>query len=101
MDRAGKSDLKNDNRKLHKGSVVDETGKPVAGALVAVVWGTVPTPDIGRRTNHEGAFQVALAPGRYRIRAFTEGAAGEVEIEGGDGGEIVIPIRSTESDAEG
>ena len=75
--------------------MVDATGKPVAGALVAVVWGTRPTPDIGRRTNQEGVFQVALPPGRYRIRAFTEGATGEVEVEGGVEDEIVIPIHSS------
>ena len=75
---------------------MDATGKPVAGALVAVVWGTAPTPDIGRRTNQEGAFQVGLPPGRYRIRAFTADASGEVEVEGGEGDEIVIPIRATE-----
>lgn len=75
-----------------KGRVVDADGRPVAGALVAVVWGTAPTPDIGRRTDDAGAFQVGLGPGRYRIRATARGASGEVEVEGGQGGEIVIKI---------
>jgi hypothetical protein len=91
MDTAGKSNLK-DERRLRKGRVVDAAGNPVAGALVAVVWGTVATPDIGRRTNQEGAFQVGLPPGQFRIRAFTEQAAGEVEVEGGEGEEIVISL---------
>jgi hypothetical protein len=96
MDCAGDADLRKDNRTLRTGRVVDTVGRPVAGALVAVVWGTAPTPDIGRRTNDEGAFQVGLEPGRYRIQAVTPGAKGEVEIEveGGQGEEIIIQIQS-------
>ena len=91
MDTTGKSNLK-DKRKLRKGRVEDATGKPVAGAFVTVAWGTAPTPDIGRRTNQEGMFQVGLPPGQFRIRAVAEEAAGEVEVEGGEGEEIVIVI---------
>lgn len=83
-----------------KGRVVDAAGRPVAGALVAVVWGTAPTRDIGRRTNEEGAFQVGLGPGRYRIQAVATGGAGEAEVEGGQGGEIVIQIRPQKPGAE-
>lgn len=72
---------------------MDASGQAVSGALVAVVWGTAPTPEIGRRTNEEGAFQVGLEPGRYRIRADAQGASGEVEVEGGQGGEILIQIQ--------
>lgn len=100
MDRAGDASLSKDRRTLRRGRVVDADGRPVAGALVAVVWGTAPTRDIGRRTNGEGAFQVGLEPGRYRIQATAQGASGEVEVEGGDGGEIIIQIRSPEPGAE-
>lgn len=66
----------------------------MSGALVSVVWGTVPTRDIGRRTNDEGAFQVGLEPGRYRIQAVTDDISGEVEVEGGPGEDIVIQLKS-------
>lgn len=72
---------------------MDAAGRPVAGALVAVVWGTAPTPEIGRLTNEQGVFQVGLAPGRYRIRAVAREATGEAEVEGGQGGEILIRLR--------
>lgn len=78
---------------------MDAGGNPVAGALVSVVWGTAPTPEIGRRTNEEGAFQVGLGPGRYRLRATAAGAEGEVEVEGGPGQGIVICIRPPEQPA--
>lgn len=64
----------------------------MSGALVSVVWGTAPTRDIGRRTNDEGAFQVGLEPGRYRIQAVTDEVSGEVEVEGGAGEDIVIRL---------
>lgn len=80
-------------RALRRGRVVDEEGGPVAGAMVSVVWGTAPTPEIGRRTDDAGAFQVGLPPGRFCVKAVTtSGGAGEVEVEGGEGGEIVIRI---------
>lgn len=47
---------------------------------------------MGRRTNDEGAFQVGLPPGRYRLQAVKGDAKGEVEVEGGEGDEIVIEI---------
>lgn len=72
---------------------MDVDGQPVCGALVSVVWGTAPTPEIGRRTGEDGAFQVGLPPGQFRIRAVVvSGSAGEVLVEGGEGGEIVIRI---------
>lgn len=61
--------------------------------MVSVVWGTAPTPEIGRRTDDTGAFQVGLPPGRFRVKAVAQSrGAGEVEIDGGEGGEIVIRI---------
>jgi len=73
--------------------VVNAEGKPVGGALVAVVSGTTATPEIGRRTTGGGIFQVALPEGSFRMQAVAaSGATGTVEVEGGDGGEIVIRI---------
>ena len=95
MDQERDAGLRKDKRTLRKGCVIDASGEPVAGALVSVVWGTAPTPDIGRRTNSEGLFQIALPPGQYRITAVTTDAEGEVEVEGGPGPEIVIRIPSS------
>lgn len=81
------------SRVLRHGRVVDSEGRGVAGALVSVVWGTAPTPEIGWRTSEDGAFHVGLPQGKYRLQAVTESAsAGEIEVEGGDGGEIMIRI---------
>jgi len=83
------------SRAVRAGRVVDKDGRPVAGVLVSVVWGTAPTPEIGRRTNDAGVFQVALPPGRFRVQAVTRsGDTGEVEVEGSEGGEIIITVES-------
>lgn len=81
------------SRALRRGRVVDSEGRGVAGALVSVVWGTVPMPEIGRRTGDDGTFHVGLPPGKFRLQAVTEsGLIADVEVDGGEGGEIVILI---------
>jgi len=83
-------------RVLRRGRVIDASGHPVAGAFVSVVWGTAPTPEIARRTDDAGAFHVALPDGRFRIRArVSDGRSGEVEVEGGPGGEIEIRVEGS------
>ena len=75
------------------GRVVDTTGRPVPGAFVTVIEGTVPVPEIALVTGEEGEFAMALPEGRFRVRATgPEGAAGEADwtIEGED--EIVVTI---------
>jgi protocatechuate 3,4-dioxygenase beta subunit len=80
-------------RVLRRGRVIDASGQPVAGALVSVVWGTAATPEIARRTDAAGAFQVALPDGRFRIRATVpDGRSGQVEVQGGAGGDIEIRV---------
>lgn len=89
------------SRSLRFGRVVDSESNGVAGALVSVMWGTAPTPEIGRRTDDGGAFHVGLPKGLFRLQAVTEsGSAGEVEVEGGEGGEIVIRIDAPPSARE-
>ena len=81
------------SRSLRPGKVVDSESQGVAGALVSIIWGTAPTPEIGRRTGDGGVVHVGLPPGMFRLQAVTgSGSAGEVEVEGGEGGEIVIRI---------
>jgi hypothetical protein len=72
--------------------VVDGLGRAIPGALVSVVWGTAATPEIGRRTDALGAFHVGLPPGRFRLEAVAEQGVGQVEVEGGEGDEIVIVV---------
>lgn len=80
-------------RVLRRGRVIDADGRPVAGAFVSVTWGTAPTPDIARKTGDDGAFQVGLPAGKFRIRATASASrSGEVEVEGGEGDEIVITL---------
>ena len=74
------------------GRVLDATGQPVAGAVVAVVSGTAPTPEIGIRTGADGRFRVALPAGKFRLQAHAAGQAGEVEVQGGAGEEILIRV---------
>ena len=76
--------------------MIDAGGHPVAGAFVSVTWGTAPTPDIARKTGEDGTFQVGLPPGKFRIRATaSESRSGEVEVDGGEGDEIVITVRAS------
>jgi hypothetical protein len=86
------------DRVVRQGRVVDAQGNPVPDALVAVVWGTAPTPEIGRRTNEDGLFQLGLPPGQFRVQAIRpDGGAGQVEVDGGDGDEIVIQVGGRDS----
>ena len=81
-------------RVLRRGRVIDAGGRPVSGAFVSVTWGTAPTPDIARKTGDNGVFQVGLPPGQFRIKATASGSrSGEVEVEGGEGEEIVIAVK--------
>ncbi|WP_211098447.1 carboxypeptidase-like regulatory domain-containing protein [Skermanella stibiiresistens] len=67
---------------LHQGQVLRDDGAPVPGALVAVVSGTAPTPEVGIRCDSEGRFRIALPPGRFRLTAHApDGALGSTEIE--------------------
>lgn len=81
-------------RVVRRGRVVDEEGHGVAGALVAVVWGTAPTPETGRRADAEGCFVVGLSGGeRFRVRATTaDGRAGEADVDGSVCDEIIVRV---------
>jgi hypothetical protein len=67
--------------------VVDETGAPVAGALVSVAWSTVPFPEIALVTDAKGEVLMPLARGRYRILAHAaDGRQGSLEATVGEDG---------------
>jgi hypothetical protein len=61
--------------------VTDAAGRPAAGAIVMVVAGTAPTPEIGIVTDREGRFRVALPEGRFRLEAHVGGTKGAAEVE--------------------
>lgn len=101
MDREGDARIEMRDRALRRGRVVDASGEPVPGALVSVVWGTAPTPEIGRRTDDAGRFQVGLPPGQFRIAATTaSGEAGQIEVDGGASDEIVLRINGPDCPTE-
>jgi hypothetical protein len=76
------------------GTVVDAEQRPVPGALVAVEWGTAPTPEIAVETKGEGRFTIVLpGAGRFRIRATApNGTTGSREVDGADQQEIKIEL---------
>jgi hypothetical protein len=76
--------------------VVDETGRPVAGAFVTVDWGTAPTPEITLLTDAEGRGRLGLPTGRFRIRAAAPGdgeGTSEVDVPGPARAVVVQLIR--------
>lgn len=71
-----------------RGRVVDEAGRPCAGARVLVSEAPIPTPDIAMLADAAGEFVIgAPDPGRYRLRAVTDdgtGAEAVAEVERDD-----------------
>lgn len=74
----------------HQGVVLDEAGRPVEDAMVAVVWGTAPVPEIALLTGPDGGFRLGLPSGRFRVRAQADQRVGEIEVEGGVGGAVIV-----------
>jgi hypothetical protein len=78
-----------------RGQVLDDEGRPVPGALVTVVSGTVPVPELALIADHEGQVRLRLPDGRYRLRAIAAtGQSGEGEVSGADTN-FVITIRGS------
>ena len=55
------------------GSVKDDKGNPLAGALVSLLKDGANVVIKETRTNNDGRFMAKIAPGRYSIRAIAEG----------------------------
>lgn len=73
-----------EQRVLHGGQVVRKDGLPAAGALVWVVSGSAPTPEIAVVCDAEGYFRLALPPGRFAIHARAkDGIEGRVALTAG------------------
>lgn len=64
-----------------RGRVVDATGAAVTDAVVSVVSGSAPTPEIAVLTDEAGGFSLGLPAGRYTVRAIApDGASGSIEF---------------------
>lgn len=73
--------------------VVDEAGRPVAGARVVVLRATSPFPEVALVTDEAGRTTVMLPPGRFAFRALApDGRTGDAEVEGGRPGEVAVPV---------
>lgn len=74
--------------------VRDSAGRPVAGAIVEVLHGTAPVPEVGRLTDAEGRLLMHLPLGRFRLRAVTAGGeSGEADADGESDAVIDIEVR--------
>lgn len=57
--------------RLIEGLVIDEQGKPVAGAYVTIQAATTDTPDIAGVTSPKGKFKLPLPKGDFSLVACT------------------------------
>lgn len=77
------------------GRVVDARGDPVPDALVVIVAGTVPMPEIALQADAQGRFALRLPAGRFTLRAHAAaGGSGEAEVERPGDDAVVIAIGS-------
>jgi hypothetical protein len=74
------------------GRVVDARGAPAPDALVTVVAGTVPVPEIALLVDAEGRFALRLPDGRFTLRAHAAAGTGEAEIERPGDDRVVIAL---------
>lgn len=74
------------------GRVVDAHGAPAPDALVTVVAGTVPIPEIALMVDAEGRFTVRLPDGRFTLRAHGAAGTGEADVERPADDTVVIAL---------
>jgi hypothetical protein len=75
------------------GQVVDARGAPLPDALVTIVAGTVPMPEIALLVDAEGRFRLRLPDGRFTLRAHAAAGTGEAEVEHPGDDAVVITVR--------
>lgn len=78
-----------------RGSVTDQSGRPVAGARVALTAGPSPVPDIAALTGDDGHFAFGVpAAGTYRVEAFGDPghAATSIEVAAGQAGSALLVL---------
>ena len=75
------------------GLVVSESGSPIAGASILIESGTAPTPDIGILSGDDGAFVLALPPGKFQLLArLLDGRSGRATVDTTRDERVVIVI---------
>lgn len=73
--------------------IVDETGRAVPGATVAVVRSSVPFPEIALLADDDGVVELRLPPGTFTFRAHgPAGQSGEVTVRSPGAGEARVRI---------
>ena len=73
--------------------IVDEAGKPAAGATVAVVRSSVPFPEIALLADDDGVVNLRLPRGTFTFRAHGPGGqTGEVTVRSPGAGEALVRI---------
>lgn len=50
-----------------QGSIQDKNGAPVSDAVIMVVEGSQPHPDVASMTNEHGGFGLSLQAGTYKV----------------------------------
>jgi hypothetical protein len=74
------------------GQVVDARGAPVPDALVTIVAGTVPMPEMALMVDAKGRFVLRLPDGRFTLRAHGAAGTGEAEVERPGDDAVVIAV---------
>jgi hypothetical protein len=73
--------------------VVDDAGRPVSDATVAVVRSSVPFPEIALLADGDGVVEVRLPEGSFTFRAHGPGGrSGQVTLSSPASGEVVIRL---------
>ncbi len=72
---------------------MDETGRAVPGATVAVVRSSVPFPEIALLADDDGVVDLRLPPGTFTFRAHgPAGRSGEVTVRSPGAGEALVRV---------
>jgi hypothetical protein len=75
------------------GRVVGTDGAPVPEAVVVIVAGSVPMPEIALLCDTDGRFSLRLPEGAFTLRAHGSGRTGEAEVQSPpSGGETRIVL---------
>jgi hypothetical protein len=83
------------------GRVVDTSGRPVPYAIVVIVSGSVPMPEIALCTGADGRFGLRLPPGIFTLRAHGPDGSGDAAVEAGTAGDEIVITITPQTVAEG
>lgn len=82
-------------RMRHRILVLDERGRPVADAAVALARSSVPYPEIALLTDENGVVELQLPPGVFAFRASGPGdRSGDLEVTSPGPVESVVRLES-------